>query len=66
MFPAHDICHSAGRGGDRYQGYLMGFLNCATIIVPVHQTFLILCFSVTGEFICSDPHRHSLGQVRVE
>lgn len=55
-----------GRVGDRYQGYLMGFLNLAAISVPPRQMFLILCFSVTNGFISSAPHRHSLGQVQVE
>ena len=55
-----------GRVGDGYQGYLMGFLNLATISMPAGQMFLILCFSVTNEFISSAPHRHSLGQVQVE
>jgi len=54
------------RVGDRYEGYLMGFFNLATISVPARQTFSILCFSVTDEFISSAPRRHSLGQVQVE
>lgn len=55
-----------GRVGGGYQGYLMGFLNLSTISMPAHQMFLILCFSVTDEFISSAPRRHSLGQVQVE
>lgn len=31
-----------GRVGNRYRGYLMSFLNSATISVPARQTFLIL------------------------
>lgn len=54
------------RVGERYQGYLMGFLNLAIVSVPARQTFLILCFNVANEFISSAPHRHSSGQVQVE